>query len=192
MPGATVAVKLRRTRDEIDVEMPGTFVLQDGIEIEQDGRTFEGALVGGGSCQLLIDCDQADIDLNSENLDDLLSLEHVGDPDRTESGYFAAIDIYDPIIDDICLLTDGLRTAIAALPARQRLLSTGACPKGSNHARQSQAPMAGPLAFVPRGNDDHPRFSDKVNERFQYTFGISHSFCQSPLRLRPDKLLNLP
>ena len=88
------------------------------------------------------------------DLDDLLSLEHVGDSDRTESGYFAAIDIYDPIVDEICLLTDGLRTAIAALPEHQRLLSKGSCSKGSNHASQSQTPIAGPLAFVPRGKGD--------------------------------------
>nr|WP_274384734.1 proline racemase family protein [Oricola indica] len=98
MPGATVAVKLRRTRDEIDVEMPGTFVLQDGIEIEHDGRTFEGALVGGGSCQLLIDCDQADIDLNSENLDDILSLGAA-----LKQAYIAKAVSSHPPIDNVLL-----------------------------------------------------------------------------------------
>lgn len=39
----------------------------------------------------------------------ILTLEHVHDCDRDESGYFAEIDPADPIVEDICLLADGLR-----------------------------------------------------------------------------------
>lgn len=46
------------------------------------------------------------------DLEDLLALENVGDPDRPEAGYFAAIDILDTVVDEICLLTDGLREAL--------------------------------------------------------------------------------
>lgn len=44
---------------------------------------------------------------------DILSLEHVDDFDRPEAGYFAAIDPADPVVANICLLTDGLRAALA-------------------------------------------------------------------------------
>lgn len=44
---------------------------------------------------------------------DILSLEHVDDLDRPESEYFARIDPADPVVTEICLLTDGLREALA-------------------------------------------------------------------------------
>ncbi|WP_051371910.1 hypothetical protein [Leisingera aquimarina] len=44
-------------------------------------------------------------------LEDLLSLEHVHDPDRVEAEHFALIDPTDPVVDEICLLLDGLREA---------------------------------------------------------------------------------
>lgn len=39
----------------------------------------------------------------------VLSLDHVDDPDLPYMGYFAAIDPGDPVVDEICLLTDELR-----------------------------------------------------------------------------------
>ena len=50
------------------------------------------------------------------DLEDLLALENVGDPDRVESGYFAMIDPSDPAVEEICLLTDQFREALHALP----------------------------------------------------------------------------
>ena len=47
-----------------------------------------------------------------EALLELLSLEHVHDEDREESSRFAAIDPCDPVVEEICALTDGLRDAI--------------------------------------------------------------------------------
>ncbi|MCD1625704.1 MAG: hypothetical protein ACU0B7_07745 [Paracoccaceae bacterium] len=44
---------------------------------------------------------------------DIFSLELVDDFYRPEAGYFAAIDPADPVVADICLLTDGLREALA-------------------------------------------------------------------------------
>lgn len=38
----------------------------------------------------------------------LLSLYHVHDPDRIEAMYFAEIDMCDPVIEDICLMTEAL------------------------------------------------------------------------------------
>lgn len=48
------------------------------------------------------------------SLVDLLSLEHVGDPDRMETGLFMEINLASPIVADICLLTDQLQSAIDA------------------------------------------------------------------------------
>jgi uncharacterized protein (DUF58 family) len=42
----------------------------------------------------------------------ILSLENVHDEMSDECGFFAAIDPCDPAVADICLLTDGLRTAM--------------------------------------------------------------------------------
>lgn len=38
----------------------------------------------------------------------LLSLHYVDDPERVEAAYFAEIDVSDPFIEDICLMTDQL------------------------------------------------------------------------------------
>lgn len=43
----------------------------------------------------------------------LLSLDNVDDPDLPYVGFFAVIDPSDPVIEEICLLTDGLRHAMA-------------------------------------------------------------------------------
>jgi len=43
---------------------------------------------------------------------DLLSLERVDNPELPYMGYFALIDPLDPVIAEICLLTDGLRDAL--------------------------------------------------------------------------------
>lgn len=43
-----------------------------------------------------------------------LTLEHVGDPDRDEAAFFAAIDPADPCVADLCLLTDQYRAALAS------------------------------------------------------------------------------
>jgi len=52
---------------------------------------------------------RADLD----DLVDLLALENAHDDNRPEAAYFAALDPWDPIVEEVCLLTDGLRDAIA-------------------------------------------------------------------------------
>ena len=52
-----------------------------------------------------------------DQLRDLLTLEHVHDPDREEAAYFAAIDPADACVEEICLLADGLCDAIAGYRA---------------------------------------------------------------------------
>eukprot|EP00903_Cladosiphon_okamuranus_P019000 g17477.t1 len=47
-----------------------------------------------------------------------LSLEEVDDPDKPFMGFFAVIDPSDPAVEEICLLTDGLRDAMTACNRR--------------------------------------------------------------------------
>lgn len=46
-----------------------------------------------------------------DDLVDLLMLEHVQDPGRIESICFAALDPAEPVVEEICLLADGLAGA---------------------------------------------------------------------------------
>lgn len=48
------------------------------------------------------------IQLEIVELHKLLSLHYVDDPKRIESACFAEIDMGDPFIEEICLMTDGL------------------------------------------------------------------------------------
>jgi len=45
-------------------------------------------------------------------LGDILFLKHVDDPGKAQSGYFAAIDPADPVIEELCLLADGFAEAL--------------------------------------------------------------------------------
>ncbi len=48
-------------------------------------------------------------------LEHLLALKYVDDFDRIEAERFASIDPGDPVVDQICLLLDGLREARACV-----------------------------------------------------------------------------
>ncbi|WP_281969168.1 hypothetical protein [Roseovarius nanhaiticus] len=54
-----------------------------------------------------------------EDLLDLLQLKNVSDPDRVEMGYFAVIDPSDPVVEEICILTDGLAQVIDEMRAQE-------------------------------------------------------------------------
>jgi hypothetical protein len=45
-------------------------------------------------------------------LENLLFLQNVDDPDSIEAGLFASIAPDEPIVEDICMLADGLREAL--------------------------------------------------------------------------------
>ena len=55
-----------------------------------------------------------------DKLVDLLMLEHVQDPDRIESVCFAALDPAEPVVEEICLLADGLSNRLEAYRAEAR------------------------------------------------------------------------
>jgi hypothetical protein len=54
------------------------------------------------------------LDRALDALEDLLSLRHVDDLDRLEAERFALLDPDDPVVEELCLLLEGLRTARAA------------------------------------------------------------------------------
>jgi len=54
-------------------------------------------------------------------LHDLLTLQNVGDPEREECGYFADIDPADSVVEDICLLSDGLLGILTQTDAEDEL-----------------------------------------------------------------------
>lgn len=56
----------------------------------------------------------------AQSLLQLLRLDHVHDDTRVEAGFFACIDPVDPAVEEICLLCDGLTTAIEAARANDR------------------------------------------------------------------------
>lgn len=51
---------------------------------------------------------------------ELLSLENVHDQNREECARFAAINPCDPVVEEICVLTDGLRDALERATADHR------------------------------------------------------------------------
>ncbi len=55
----------------------------------------------------------------------LLTLQHVGDPDREETALFAKIDPADPRVHDLCRLADRLRDLLIEIAAAQE---AGAAP----------------------------------------------------------------
>jgi hypothetical protein len=95
------------------------------LQANKDDLWRAAHLLGGGKAaksvsQLVDDLGQPGtvsrkVGLRLDALLALLCLEHVGDPDRPEAGYFSAIDPADPVVDDICLLTDGLAKAIGEM-----------------------------------------------------------------------------
>lgn len=58
-----------------------------------------------------------------ERILSILSLEMTDDPERPYMGFFAVIDPSDPVVDEICLLTDRLGDAMAQAVERRALAS---------------------------------------------------------------------
>ena len=88
----------------------------------------------------------------------LLHLEDVHDPGRLEAACFAAIDPSDAVVEEICLLADGLNHAISA--------STGPALSGGMAARDADIRHGGATATVSRGGAIlHPGRSFAVDAR---------------------------
>ena len=67
-----------------------------------------------------------------EALHALLTLTHVGDPERDECAFFAALDPADPVVEEICLIADALESTLDAL-------GVVSAPSTLAHARPSAA-----------------------------------------------------
>ncbi|WP_370286235.1 hypothetical protein [Pseudooceanicola nanhaiensis] len=50
----------------------------------------------------------------------ILALEEADDPDKPFMGFFAVIDPNDPVVPEICLLTDQLQAALSLADRRRR------------------------------------------------------------------------
>lgn len=155
-----VAHKFAATETYEDQGLP----IHGFFEEHRDALLNAAGLLGGREgvnlVEEIIDALSRDNDLSRRtirllhDLEDLLALENVGDPDRAETGYFSAIDILDPVVDEICLLTDGLRAAVAALSELQRAPSIETHPGVSGHLSSSRIRLAVPFAFRPEGMGD--------------------------------------
>lgn len=102
----------------------------------QNGLRHAARLLGGDVSMRLVDniheALQSDARIarrtriSLEQLLNLLRLENVGDPDRPEMGFFAVIDPSDPIVEEICLLTEGLTAALAEADTLRQRANPGA------------------------------------------------------------------
>ncbi len=106
-------------------EASATRALLSFLSRNVEGLQNAALVLGGG---LALECAQhlldhllstgelirrARIDLVS--LHELFSLKHVGDPERLETALFAEIDPADPMVENICLLTDELLDHMRAI-----------------------------------------------------------------------------
>lgn len=76
------------------------------------------------------------------NLEDLLFLREVDNPDRIEASLFALIAPYDPIVEEICLLADDLQAALH-LTANAGFLDTEDIQGSSRPSYSSSMPAIG-------------------------------------------------
>lgn len=99
------------------------FPIHDFIEAHQCALHHAAHLLGGkegaGLVDMVADALSRELLLSRRTigllrqLKSLLFLEHVDDIERAEFGHFAAIDPADPVVEDICLLADGLQRVLS-------------------------------------------------------------------------------
>lgn len=99
-----------------------TLALRLFVQENLVGLQNAATILGGSRGSRIIDCVRDGILTEDElrrsvwralrELLGILTLENVHDESREESALFALIDPADPIVEQICLLTDGLREAL--------------------------------------------------------------------------------
>lgn len=107
-------------RDFLLTSSPAAFILSNATAL-----CSAAELLGGHDAearvQRLIDdmcassCQTPRVRRELDAMESLLGLEHVHDLDRIEAERFAAIDPMSPVVEEICLLLEGLREARACL-----------------------------------------------------------------------------
>ena len=118
------------------------------IEEHQDALFHAAKLLGGGGGAHIVHEISGALSRDSVlsnrtirllgQLKDILFLEHVDNPDRVEAGLFAAINPADPVVEDICLLADGLAHALRNSPAASGL-ALGATDANAAHGPHCRA-----------------------------------------------------
>jgi hypothetical protein len=103
---------------------PNLSALRQFFEEYQDGLSAAAELLAGKRGRRVVDTIVKGLDVDGalarvtwnalRDLLGILTLENVHDEDREEAALFAAIDPADPVVEEICLLSDGLRRSLEA------------------------------------------------------------------------------
>ena len=111
------------------VASPNLSALRQFFEEYQDGLSAAAELLAGKRGRRVVDTIMKGLDVDGalarvtwnalRDLLGILTLEHVHDDTRVEAMLFAQIDLADPVVEDICLLTDGFRNVLEPLVADQ-------------------------------------------------------------------------
>lgn len=107
--------------------------VKEYLEAKQTDLRQAARLLGGHEAALLVDrCAEvltaegtigSRVEMMLQQILSLLTLERTHHEDSPYMGYFVAIDPSDPVVEEICLLADGLRNAIDASEARRNWAS---------------------------------------------------------------------
>ena len=111
------------------VASPDLSALRQFFEEYQDGLATAAELLAGKRGRRVVNTIMEGLGLEGaltrvtwnalRDLLGILTLEHVHDDTRVEAMLFAQIDLADPVVEDICLLTDGFRNVLEPLVADQ-------------------------------------------------------------------------
>lgn len=111
-----------------DLTTPAHGELQDFLQVHSEALQNASLLLGGrpalnATVALIDDICNAPVltrrlHQGLVRLHELLSLEHVHDPSRPESAYFADLDPGAPYVEDLCLLTEALQDVLLRLSDR--------------------------------------------------------------------------
>ena len=111
------------------VASPDLSALRQFFEEYQDGLATAAELLAGKRGRRVVDTIMKGLDVDGalarvtwnalRDLLGILTLENVHDEDREEAALFAAIDPADPVVEEICLLSDGLRRLLEAMISEQ-------------------------------------------------------------------------
>ncbi|MGX0977213.1 succinate dehydrogenase/fumarate reductase flavoprotein subunit [Roseovarius sp. MBR-51] len=111
------------------VASPDLSALRQFFEEYQDGLATAAELLAGKRGRRVVNTIMEGLGLDGaltratwnalRDLLGILTLENVHDEDREEAALFAAIDPADPVVEEICLLSDGLRRLLEAMISEQ-------------------------------------------------------------------------
>ncbi len=97
-----------------------TFLDEHGTALENAAHMLGGDVASGRVLILISTVREADRLTRAQrwqliDLYKLLTLEHVGDPDRIETALFSEIDLESSVVHEICLLTEALEALLCEI-----------------------------------------------------------------------------